>query len=205
MKVKSNHIFVGYILISILMWAYTHPKTYYNYNTNSKYYKYITKNKEKYIYDFKHQKSIRVYAENISGIKIPHIFSQDEILLVFNECKKYNIPPEIIFRLISAESSFRKKVTSKAGATGYMQLMPNTYKHFKEIINIKPNDIHSNLKVGIYYLNHLYKKWGGYDNKLRWKMTLLSYNYGITKVKNNISYFQSPEFDSYWYIKKIIG
>lgn len=171
----------------------------------SKNYNHILKYKGRYDYDLKYDVGVRAYAEYVSKIKIPKSFSYDEIMVVFKECSKYDIPPGLIFRLISAESSFKRKAKSHVGASGYMQLMPRTYKHFRDKLNLNEKEEHSNLKVGIYYVNHLYKKWKGYNKKTRWKMTLLSYNYGITKVKNNVTYFQSPKFDSYWYIKKIIG
>ncbi|MBR2951597.1 MAG: transglycosylase SLT domain-containing protein, partial [Clostridia bacterium] len=45
---------------------------------------------------------------------------------VYENAEAYHVPPEIIFAVIYAESSFRPQVVSKHGAMGLMQLMPAT-------------------------------------------------------------------------------
>lgn len=147
--------------------------------------------------------NLRKKALLLTGFNIPLSFGKRELEIVFQESKKYSIPPALVLRLIKAESSFRAKAVSSAGASGYMQIMPRTYKVYADILKIEKHDKYANLKVGIYYLNNLYKRFKGYGED-RWRLTLLSYNFGPSRVKNNIDYFLSDKFKNYSYIRKIL-
>lgn len=152
----------------------------------------------------KDKMKFQLYCEKISGIKIPDSFSHKELLLIYKEAKKYKLDVSIILRLIKAESSFRSTALSSVGAAGYMQLMPRTYNTFFKKLNLKKKDNYSNIKVGIYYIKYLKGLFKGYSKKEKMRLAILSYNYGPTRVKNNIERFLGPEFDSYVYLNKIL-
>jgi soluble lytic murein transglycosylase-like protein len=152
--------------------------------------------------------SIRDKANKLAGIIIPKTFSNDNINVVFSECKKYDIPPRIAFRLIQKESNFRKSAKSSAGAKGYMQIMPVTYRGYAKKLNITTHDDKSNLKVGLFYLKTLYGYFDRRDylsNDEKWRLTVLSYNYGISRVGKNKERFLGPEFKNYKYVNFILS
>lgn len=147
---------------------------------------------------------LQKHSEKISGITIPDSFPHKELLLIHSEAKKYNLDVGMILRLIKAESSFRAKARSHVGAQGYMQLMPGTFNAFANRLNLKKRNNTANIKVGIYYLNHLYSMFKGYSKKERMRLTILAYNYGPGRVKRNIKRFLGPTFDKYSYLNKIL-
>ena len=53
--------------------------------------------------------------------------------MVFEIAESYAVPPELVFAVIYAESSFRPQVVSKHGAMGLMQLMPATYEELAKV------------------------------------------------------------------------
>lgn len=148
--------------------------------------------------------NLRLSAEKKSGIKIPKKFGNKELKIVFDECKKYNLPVGLVIRLIYAESSFNYNALSHVGASGYMQIMPSTYKFIKRKLNINKDNKYTNLKAGIYYLKYLYNKWDGYGKYNRWRATILSYNYGIGRVKRNTDLFLGEKFNNYKYLRTIV-
>ena len=87
----------------------------------------------------------------------------------------YNIDPLLIYAQMSQESSFKVKATSHKGASGLMQLVPETAKRFgvKNIYNPKQN-----IKAGIKYMRWLLDQFGG-DMHL----ALAGYNAGEGAVK----------------------
>ena len=82
----------------------------------------------------------------------------------------YNIDPLLIYAQMSQESSFNGRATSYKGASGYMQLMPDTARRFgvTNIYNPKQN-----IKAGVRYMRWLLDKFGG-DMRL----ALAGYNAG---------------------------
>lgn len=152
--------------------------------------------------------SNRTRINKLIGINIPETFPNKNIDLVVKECKKYDIPPRIAFRLIKAESNFRKNAKSSAGANGYMQIMPVTYKGYAKKLNIVEHNEQANLKVGLFYLKTLY---GYFDRREylteneKWRLTILSYNYGISRVGKNKERFLGPEFKNYKYVNFILS
>jgi soluble lytic murein transglycosylase-like protein len=149
---------------------------------------------------------IRKKAEKISGLTIPDKFKTKYIKKVFSECEKHNVPPRLAFRLIYKESSFNKNSISSAGAKGFMQIMPPTYRGYSKKLNIVEHNEYANLEVGIFYLKTLH---GYFDNKKeltnneKWKLTILSYNYGIGKVGKNKDKFLA--MNNYKYVNFILS
>lgn len=91
------------------------------------------------------------------------------------------LDPLFITALISVESRFLDRARSHAGATGLMQLLPNTAREVVKKGRIKGRgsltDVHTNIRVGISYLKELSKRYRG--NKV---YTLAAYNWGPGNV-----------------------
>ncbi len=75
--------------------------------------------------------------------------------LIVQAADKYNLEPEFIHAVITAESSYRRKAVSKAGAKGLMQLMPVTARRFGVD---DPFDPKQSIHAGALYLNKLLKE-----------------------------------------------
>lgn len=146
---------------------------------------------------------IRKKAMDISGIDIPEKFKTKYIRKVFTECEKNNIPPRLAFRLIKKESNFNIRSKSNKGASGLFQIMPNTYRAYSKKLNINKHDELANIEVGIFYLKTLYNSFRREDKEDRWRLAILSYNYGIGRVGNNKQRFLGKEFDNYKYLNFI--
>ena len=96
------------------------------------------------------------------------------VQFVIQEANKAKIPPAMALSVIQVESGFNATARSKAGAYGYMQLMPNTAKGLK----INSNNPRQNIVGGIRYLKQLSDTFEGDPIK-----TLAAYNAGPEAVK----------------------
>ncbi len=102
----------------------------------------------------------------------------DEIT-VYSE--KYGHERELILAVIKTESGFDGEKISEKGATGLMQVMPNTAEYVsKEFFDGKKFDLllpKDNIEIGCFYLSYLREKFGGETE------TLAAYNAGEGNVK----------------------
>lgn len=106
---------------------------------------------------------------------------------------KYGLDPKLIKSVITAESSFRYKAVSHAGAQGLMQLMPQTAKRFKVKNSFDPEQ---NIDGGSQYLKFLIKLFEG-DLDL----VLAAYNAGEGAV---IKYKGIPPYrETIHYVQKV--
>lgn len=108
--------------------------------------------------------------------------------------KKWSVEPSLIKAIIHAESSFKPKNQSSAGAQGLMQLMPLTQKTYSVSNPFNPEQ---NIQAGTAYLKHLLNT---YNNNLR--LSLAAYNAGETAVKkfnNTVPPYRETEN----YIKRV--
>ena len=165
-------------------------------------YRILKLEKQKQNKEFK-EYTLRKKAIRLSGVEIPENFKYKHIKKVFEECEKNNIPPRIAFRMIKAESNFRVNAKSSKGASGYFQIMPNTYRAYSKKLNIQKHNELANIEVGIYYLRTLYGAFRKEDKEDRWRLAILSYNYGIGRVGNNKQRFLGKSFDNYKYLNFI--
>ena len=87
--------------------------------------------------------------------------------------KKFGVPESKIAAMIEAESSFDPNASSSVGATGYMQLMPETFSGmgYTDI-----NDPRQNILAGTQYMKQLYDKYGD------WDLVYAAYNAGPNAV-----------------------
>jgi soluble lytic murein transglycosylase-like protein len=80
---------------------------------------------------------------------------------------RYQVDPALILAIMRQESSFDPNLTSRAGARGLMQLMPETAKYIRRISGkyALPTHIlfrpHTNVTLGQAYLSYLQQKFNG--------------------------------------------
>lgn len=107
---------------------------------------------------------------------------QPYMKLINKYSQEYNIERELLFSVIKAESSFNKNAVSKVGASGLMQLMPDTAKWISSKLKEEYNkdvlkDPEKNIKYGSYYLSYLIGKFRNID------YALMAYNAGPGNVE----------------------
>ncbi len=95
-------------------------------------------------------------------------------LEIDSAARKHGLEPSLIKAVIHAESAFKPKVISSAGAQGLMQLMPLTQKTYN--VN-NPYDPLQNIHGGSAYLKHLKGVYSNID------VYLAAYNSGETAVE----------------------
>ena len=95
-------------------------------------------------------------------------------LEIESAARKHGLEPALIKAVIHAESAFKHKAVSSAGAQGLMQLMPLTQKTYQVS---DPYDPLQNINGGSAYLKHLK---GVYN---RMDVYLAAYNSGETAVE----------------------
>jgi hypothetical protein len=100
----------------------------------------------------------------------------------------FNVDPLLIYAQMSQESAFKAKATSSKGASGFMQLMPDTARRFGVTNIYSPKQ---NIKAGIKYMRWLLDKFGG-DTRL----ALAGYNAGegaVIKYGNKIPPYRETQ------------
>lgn len=75
----------------------------------------------------------------------------DIALKVANEAKRQGLNPDFVLPMVMQESGFNTNLTSKKGAYGVMQLMPDTAKG----LNVDPRDVDQNIRGGVSLLKEL--------------------------------------------------
>lgn len=101
--------------------------------------------------------------------------------------RRFVIPEAWIRAVMRAESGGRatldgRPITSRAGAMGLMQLMPETWAELRERYGLgtDPNDPRDNILAGTAYLRELYARYG-YPN------LFAAYNAGPARLDDNLS------------------
>ena len=92
---------------------------------------------------------------------------------IHEAARRENLSPDIAFRLVATESSFRKRAISPVGAIGYTQVMPSTAAWLEP--GVSDDDLFdrdTNLRLGFRYLRMLLDQYG--DTRI----ALLAYNRG---------------------------
>lgn len=115
--------------------------------------------------------------------------------LIVKAARNNKLEPEFLHAVITAESSYRHKAVSSAGAKGLMQLMPATAARFGVS---DPFDAKQSINAGALYLNTLLKE---FKTK---ELALAAYNAGegtVRRYKRQIP----PYPETQRYVKKVIG
>lgn len=95
------------------------------------------------------------------------------LITVHYEAKRAGLDPQLVLGLIQVESNFRKYAVSRAGARGYMQVMP----FWRQLIGESEHNLfhlRTNLRYGCVILRHyldreggdLYRALGRYNGRL---------------------------------------
>ncbi len=120
-------------------------------------------------------------------------FHYEDLIVKWSQERKLN--PFLVASLIRQESRFEKEIKSPVGATGLMQIMPDTGKWIAPQINLKdysltdPND---NIRMGTWYLDHTHETYNG--NSL---LAVASYNAGPGNVANWVKRYNLKDFDEF--------
>ncbi|GLS90889.1 hypothetical protein GCM10007916_19560 [Psychromonas marina] len=115
--------------------------------------------------------------------------------LIVNAAQKYQLEPEFLHAVITAESSYQREAVSSAGAQGLMQLMPVTAERFGVD---DPFDPKQSINAGALYLNKLLKE---FKTK---QLALAAYNAGEGTVRRyNRKIPPFPETQKY--VEKVMG
>ena len=108
------------------------------------------------------------------ALRMPNRLAREEFLVtVHYEAKRAGLDPQLVLGVIQVESNFRKYAVSKAGARGYMQVMPFWIK----LIGVRHHNLfhlRTNLRYGCMILRHyldmekgnLYRALGRYNGSL---------------------------------------
>jgi len=99
-----------------------------------------------------------------------------------------DLEPEMAFRLVEAESSFRRNALSEAGAVGYTQILPSTAAWLNssyDEANLYERDV--NLRLGFRYLRLLLE-----ENAGDMRLALLAYNRGPGTVRSIVANGGNP-------------
>ena len=106
--------------------------------------------------------------------RIPDRLAREEFLVtVHYEAKRAGLDPQMVLGLIQVESNFRKHAVSRAGARGYMQVMP----FWTKVIGRQNHNLfhlRTNLRYGCVILRHyldmengnLFRALGRYNGSL---------------------------------------
>lgn len=108
-----------------------------------------------------------------------HPIRYAEYVVYYSEL--YGVPVEVTFAVILTESKFNPQAVSYVGASGLMQLMPQTYAAIMTELEREPEsgdifDPETNIRCGVYLLSKLYKKYGDL------KAVYAAYNAGESRV-----------------------
>ncbi|WP_342596736.1 transglycosylase SLT domain-containing protein [Cyanobacterium aponinum UTEX 3222] len=120
-------------------------------------------------------------------------FPYEELIVKWS--KERNLNPFLVVSLMRQESRFEKDIKSPVGATGLMQIMPETGAWIAPQINIKEyslTDPEDNIKMGTWYLNYTHNTYN--DNSM---LAIASYNAGPGNVSNWISRYSLADIDEF--------
>jgi soluble lytic murein transglycosylase len=117
---------------------------------------------------------------------------------VFDYSKQFQVPFELVWGIMRAESQYRKDVISPVGALGLMQIMPYTGNRLAKVLNesnFQASDLLNPpvaVKYGARYLSRLMRK---YDQNIA--LVAASYNAGPHRVQLWLKSFGSLDMDEF--------
>lgn len=147
-------------------------------------------------------KDLIQYIEFDSEIIIPEHFNMEYIEYIFNLSIQLGIPTRTAFRLIYTESRFNETAVSPVGASGLMQLMPETRAMYSKLLSsdtLNMNRTQEDIYIGLNLLNDLHGFWTkrGNSDGYSWKLALASYNAGkgnVLRYKGIPPFKETQEF-----------
>ena len=109
--------------------------------------------------------------------------------------KERQLNPMLVTALIRQESRFEPKIQSSVGATGLMQIMPETASEVANSLNVKTyklENVDDNIKLGTAYLDRTHKEYQG--NSM---LAVASYNAGPGAVSGWVSKSKTQDTDEF--------
>lgn len=117
--------------------------------------------------------------------RIPAVLARS----IYTAAREEEIPPDVAFGLVRAESSFRPRAVSQAGAVGLTQVLPSTGRWIAPGTTRRDLlDPETNLRVGFRYLRYLYDKYEGNE-----RLALTAYNRGPGTVDRHLKQGRNPD------------
>ena len=110
-------------------------------------------------------------------------------LTIVKECNRYKLDQRLVMGMIEIESGWYNHGPNECGATGLMQITPNTGASLASDLNMGDYDLMNpidNVKLGTYYIYCLLLKYGNYHS------ALTAYNRGEGGYEDYISYTGTP-------------
>lgn len=107
---------------------------------------------------------------------------------IFDAARAEGVDPDLAFRLVKIESSFRQGAVGPMGSVGYTQVQPATAQWLDSTVTRERLfDRETNLRIGFRYLRMLLDR---YDSDTR--LALLAYNRGPGTVAALLAVGQDP-------------
>lgn len=126
--------------------------------------------------------------------------------LIVEECNRYNLDWRLILSMIHQESYFNPEAVSRAGAYGFMQIMPGTGSGLQKELNLEDTRApKNNLIAGIYYYATLVASFE-FTGDDKYKFALASYNAGLGRVVDamTITYYYGKDYNKWDYVKEYL-
>jgi soluble lytic murein transglycosylase-like protein len=101
-----------------------------------------------------HLRWLGVMSERLKKRKSDHLTRVEFLETVWYESKRAGLEPALVLGLIQVESGFRKYAISRAGARGYMQVMPFWARLIGDGDAAKLFHMQTNLRFGCVILRH---------------------------------------------------
>ncbi len=114
---------------------------------------------------------------------------------IINWSEQRQLNPLLVTSLIRQESRFEKDISSFAGASGLMQVMPATGEWVANAINLSDyslTDVEDNINIGTWYLDYTHRE---YENNSL--LAVASYNAGPGNVANWLKKYNTSDPDSF--------
>lgn len=138
-----------------------------------------------------HARTVQTYADRFG---VPERLAD----LIYDTALEERIDPDVAFRLVRVESSFRAGVVGPAGAVGLAQVRPSTARWLDSTVTRDHLfEAETNLRLGFRYLRMLL---GRYRHDMR--LALLAYNRGPGTVAAILALGQDP---ANGYASRVLG
>ena len=103
-----------------------------------------------------------IYFGTLSVLKTLYPLSYEEYVEVY--ASENNLPPAFVYAVIKCESGFDENAVSNVGATGLMQIMPDTFNWIKSKTGYTEDysqaiEPETNIKFGCFLYGYLLKKY----------------------------------------------
>lgn len=138
----------------------------------------------------------------------PHYGKADQWRLIyptpyFDDIMKlsveFEIPPQLIYSIMRAETFYRDNLISPVGALGLMQVMPDTFEKIRKYGGIKikdPFNPYESMKASAWYLSKLVKRFDG-----SYIAAIAAYNAGPHRVTEWVKKYRGME--NYLFVEMI--